>query len=137
MSTEIQAFATGFPTTLIHAALSLVMLAIGGVLHGLLSPHKEVQQVREGNSAAAVSLGGTLAGIAIPLAASLNASTSTVEVAVWGAAIVAVQLLLFWIIDLVLTGLPQRTQEGEVAPAVLLVSAKLAVSIIVAAAVAT
>jgi len=112
------------------------MLAIGAVLHGLLSPHREVQDVREGNSAAAVSLGGTVIGIAIPLAASLNASTSTVEVAVWGAAIVAVQLLLFWVVDMVLTGLPQRTREGEVAPAVLLVSAKLALSIIVAAAVA-
>jgi len=136
MSSEIQAFATGFPTTLIHAALSLVMLAIGAVLHGLLSPHREVQDVREGNSAAAVSLGGTIIGIAIPLAASLNASTSTVEVAVWGAAIVAVQLLLFWVVDMVLTGLPQRTREGEIAPAVLLVAAKLAVSIVVAAAVA-
>ena len=136
MSSEIQAFATGFPTTLIHAALSLVMLAIGAVLHGLLSPHREVQDVREGNSAAAVSLGGTIIGIAIPLAASLNASTSTVEVAIWGAAIVAVQLLLFWVVDMVLTGLPQRTREGEIAPAVLLVAAKLAVSIIVAAAVA-
>jgi len=136
MSSEIQAFATGFPTTLLHAALSLVMLAIGAVLHGLLSPHREVQEVREGNSAAAVSLGGVIVGIAIPLAASLNASTSTVEVAVWGAAIVALQLLLFWIVDMALTGLPQRTREGEVAPAVLLVAAKLAVSIIVAAAVA-
>ena len=136
MYSEIQAFATGFPTTLIHAALSLVMLAIGAVLHGLLSPHREVQDVREGNSAAAVSLGGTVIGIAIPLAASLNASTSTVEVAIWGAAIVAVQLLLFWVVDMVLTGLPQRTREGEIAPAVLLVAAKLAVSIIVAAAVA-
>jgi len=136
MSSELQAFATGFPTTLIHAALSLVMLAIGCVLHGLLSPHREVEQVREGNSASAVSLGGTIAGLAIPLAASLKASTSTIEVAVWGAAIVAVQLLLFWIVDLVLNGLPQRTREGEVSSAVLLVAAKLAVSIIVAAAVA-
>jgi len=136
MSSEIQAFATGFPITLFHAVLSLVLLVAGCVLHGLLSPYGEVRQVREGNSASAVSLGGVIAGLAIPLAASLNASTSAIEVAVWGVAIVAVQLLLFWIIDTGLQGLPQRTAEGEVSAAVLLVAAKLAASLIVASAVA-
>jgi putative membrane protein len=136
MSSEIQAFATGFPTTLIHAGVSLALLLVGCFIHGVLSPYKEVQQVREGNSAAAVSLGGTIAALAIPLAASLNASTSPIEEAIWGGAIVVGQLLLFWIIDLVLSGLPQRTREGEVPAAVLLISAKLAASLIVAAAVA-
>jgi putative membrane protein len=136
MSTEIQAFATGFPTTLIHAGVSLGLLLVGCFLYGFLSPHKEVRHVQEGNSASAVSLGGVIAGLAIPLAASLNASTSPIEEAIWGAAIVVGQLLLFWIIDLILSGLPQRIREGEVPAAVLLVSAKLAASLIVAAAVA-
>ena len=38
------------------------------------------------------------------------------------------------VVDLVLTGLPQRIQEGEVSAAVLLVSAKLATALILAAA---
>jgi putative membrane protein len=35
-----------------------------------------------------------MVGLAIPLAVSLSASTSVVEIAVWGAATVAVQLLM-------------------------------------------
>ena len=41
---------------------------------------------------------------------------------------------MFRIIDLLLTGLPQRIREGEIAAAALLVAAKLAVALILAAA---
>ena len=44
-------------------------------------------------------------------------------------------LALFWITDLMLQGLPRRIRDGEIAAAVLLVSAKLAVAIILSAAV--
>ena len=136
MSSEIQAFASGFPTTVIHAGISLGLLLVGCVLHALLSPYKEVRRIREGNSASAVSFGGVILGLAVPLATSLNASTSLPELAVWGAAIVVLQLLVFRIIDLLLAGLPQRARDGEVAAAVLLVAAKLAAALILAAAVA-
>ena len=135
MSPELQAFATGFPTTLAHAAISLVVLIAGGAAYGLLSPYREVARVREGDVASAAVFGGVLVGLAIPLALSLNASTSLVEVALWGVATTAVQLLVFRLIDLVLRGLPQRAAEGEIAAAVLLVAARLAAALIVAAAV--
>ena len=65
---------------------------------------------------------------------SLTASTSIVEIVIWGASTVAVQLLVFRIVDLILHGLPERIQEGEMASATLLVAAKLATAIILAAA---
>jgi putative membrane protein len=136
MSTELQAFATGFPTTLLHAAISFGLLIAGCALYLMLSRHKEVEQIREGNAAAAISFGGIIIGLAAPLAMSLNASASPLELALWGAAIVLVQLLGFWIIDLLLTGLPARVREGEVAAAALLVAAKLGAALILAAAVA-
>jgi putative membrane protein len=51
-------------------------------------------------------------------------------------ATIFVQLLAFRGVDFLLHGLPQRIQEGEVSAAVLLVGAKLAVALILAAAVA-
>ena len=136
MPPEIQAFAAGFPTTLAHAGISLVLLALGAVTYALLSPHREIQEIRDGNAAAAVSFGGVLLGLAIPLAISLAASTSLVELALWGAAITVVQLLVFRIADVVLKGLPQRVEEGEISAAVLLVAARLACALLLAAAVA-
>jgi putative membrane protein len=135
-SPEVQAFATGFPVTLLHASVTLVMLIMGTALYALLTPHKEITLIREGNSAAALSLGGVMVGLAIPLAISLKASTSVIEIMIWGAATIAVQLLVFRVTDMVLKGLPERIQEGEISAAALLVGAKLATALILAAAVA-
>ncbi|MCG9916752.1 MAG: DUF350 domain-containing protein [Phenylobacterium sp.] len=135
-SPEIQAFAIGFPTTLLHAGVAVLILFLGAALYVLLTPHKEVALIRDGNAAAAISLGGVLVGLAAPLALSLNSSTSLVEIVIWGVSTVMVQLLVFRLVDLLLRGLPQRIQEGEVAAAALLVGAKLATALILAAAVA-
>ncbi|HEX3886600.1 MAG TPA: DUF350 domain-containing protein [Phenylobacterium sp.] len=134
-SPEIQAFATGFPITLLHAAVTVVILFAAAALYVMLTPHKEIRLIREGNTAAAVSLGGVLVGLAIPLAVSLKASTGVIDLALWGVAITLVQLLTFRLVDLILHGLPRRIQEGEMAAAALLVGAKIATALILAAAV--
>ena len=134
MSPEIQAFTTGFPTTLLHGGVTLLILVLGAGVYILLTPHKEIRLIREGNVAAAVSLAGVMVGLSIPLAVSLNASTSMVEIGLWGVATIAVQLLAFRLVDLVLHGLPRRIADGEMAAATLLVGAKLATAVILAAA---
>ncbi len=133
---EIQAFASGFPITLLHAGVTLLMLLIGATIYSLLTPYKEIHQIREGNSAAAVAFGGVIIGLAIPLAASMAASTSVRDIVLWGGATIVLQLFVFRLVDFLLAGLPNRINEGEVSAAVLLVSAKLAAALVLAAAVA-
>ena len=133
-SPEVQAFATGFPTTVAHLAVTLVLLAVGAVIYALLTPWKEIALIRDGNAAASVAFAGVLVGLAIPLAVSLSVSTSVRDIVIWGVATVVLQLLAFRVVDLLLTGLPQRIREGEISAAVLLVGAKLATAVILAAA---
>jgi putative membrane protein len=133
-SPEVQAFATGFPTTLAHLGVTLALLVAGAIIYALLTPWKEISLIREGNSAAAVAFAGVLVGLAIPLAVSLSVSTSVRDITIWGVATVVLQLLAFRIVDLLLTGLPQRIRDGEISAAVLLVGAKLATALILAAA---
>jgi putative membrane protein len=135
-SPEMQAFASGFPVALLHIALSVLMLLGAAALYIVLTPHKEISLVRQGNTAAAVDLGGVLVGLALPLAISLKGSTSLIDVALWGVATVAIQLLVFRLVDVLLHDLPKRIKDGEMAAAALLVGAKLATAMIVAAAVA-
>lgn len=134
-SPELQAFAAGFPIALMHGALTIALFVAGAAIYCLLTPYKDVQLIRDGNNAAALSLGGVLVALALPLAASLTASGSLIEVALWGVNVLAVQLLYFRLVDIALKGLPERIQEGDVPAAALLVGAKLAVAIILAAAV--
>ena len=133
-SPEIQAFAAGFPVFLAHAGVTVLILLAAAAIYVLLTPHKEIALIREGNTAAALSLGGVLLGLAIPLSASLRASTNVIEIGLWGAVTVVVQLLVFRLVDLILHGLPKRIQDGEVSAAALLVGAKLATAIVIAAA---
>lgn len=135
-SPEMQAFASGFPVALLHIGLSVLMLLGAAALYIVLTPHKEISLVRQGNTAAAVDLGGVLVGLALPLAISLKGSTSLIDVALWGVATVAIQLLVFRLVDVLLHDLPKRIKDGEMAAAALLVGAKLATAMIVAAAVA-
>ena len=133
-SPEVQAFATGFPTTVAHLAVTLALLVAGAVIYAMLTPWKEITLIRDGNAAASVAFAGVLVGLAIPLAVSLSVSTSVRDIVIWGVATVVLQLLAFRLVDLLLTGLPQRIKEGEVSAAVLLVGAKLATAVILAAA---
>lgn len=133
-SPEIQAFAAGFPVFLAHAGVTVLILFAAAALYVLLTPHKEISLIREGNTAAAVSLGGVLLGLAIPLSASLRASANVIEIGLWGAVTVVVQLLVFRLVDMVLRGLPRRIQDGEMSAAALLVGAKIATALVVAAA---
>jgi len=136
MSPEIQTFTNAILIALAHGAISLALLAAGAALYAFLTPHKEITQIRDGNSAAALSFGGVLVALALPLALSLTASTSALEILLWGTMAVVVQLLVFRLIDMLFSGLPQRVAEGEISAAALLVSAKLASAMVLAAAMA-
>jgi len=135
-SPEIQAFASGFPITLLHVAVTLGLLFAGSGVYIMLTPQREVALVREGNLAAAVSLAGILLGLAIPLSASLKGSTNLVDLTLWGAATLIVQLLISRLADLVLHRLSRRIQDGEVAAATVLAAVKIATGLILGAAVA-
>jgi len=133
-SPEVQAFARGFPVMMLHLGATFALLMGGALVYALLTPWKEIALIREGNAAAAVAFGGVLLGLAIPLAVSLSVSASVRDIAIWGVATVVLQLLAFRVVDLVLTGLPQRIQDGETPAAIVLVGAKLATALILAAA---
>jgi putative membrane protein len=133
---ELDAWATGFPTMLLHAVVMLAILAAAAALYAMLTPNREVKLVREGNPAAALSFAGVIGGLALPLGFALAGSTSVLSLALWGLSTALVQLFLFWLVDLVFAGLPQRVREGDVAAAALIAAARLASAAILAGAVA-
>ena len=84
-SPELQAWAAGFPLALLHAGVTMLILVAGAALYALITPHREIQLIREGNAAAAVSFGGMLVALGIPLAVSLASSHSGCSTSASGA----------------------------------------------------
>ena len=135
MDAVIQSFLSGFPTLLLHFAMTLAILAAGVWIYMLITPHKELALIREGNTAAAVSLSGAVLGLAIPLAFSMSVSVNVLDILIWGVLALAIQLACFWGMDRLMGELSQRIDEGELGPAILLAGVKLSVAAVNAAAI--
>ena len=137
MDGVLQSFLLGFPVLMLHSSVTLMILAIGVFLYIKITPYDEIELVQAGNTAAASSLAGAIIGLAIPLSFSMAASVTIWEILIWGPVTLFLQLIAYRFTDLLLKGLPERIINGEMGPAVVLISIKLAVSAINAAAVTT
>ena len=135
MDAAIQSFLAGIPFLLSHFGVTVLMLVIGVFIYMWITSHDERALIREGNTAAAISLAGAIIGLAIPLAFCMASSVNVYDIVIWGIVTLVIQLATFWIIDIWLRDLSKRIEEGQVGTAILLVSVKLAVASINAAAV--
>ncbi|MEX0300560.1 MAG: DUF350 domain-containing protein [Kordiimonas sp.] len=135
MEEALLALWQGLPVFLVHSAVSLAILAVGAFIYMQMTRHDELALIRAGNVAAALSFGGALIGLALPLAFSLAASVSLWDLLVWGVIALVLQIVAFRLVDLVLKDVSSRIEAGEVSTAVLLVSIKLATAAINAAAI--
>ena len=134
MSPEIQAFATGFPIAAAHTAVTLLVWGGGLGLYARLSPFAEVRRARQGDEGARITLAGAAVGLALPLAVSLSASASVLEIILWGLGLTMAQLALFRGADLVVQSL--GAGSGGVSGAVLGAAMRLSTAMLLSAAVA-
>ncbi|WP_292881828.1 DUF350 domain-containing protein [Nisaea sp.] len=135
MAGILSSLTAGFPILIAHFLLTIGLLVLAVMVYIRITAHDELQLVRDGNNAAALSLAGAILGLAIPLASCLAASVSLLDILVWGVITLLLQLLVFWAMDRTVRNLSRRIEEGEIGPAILLVAVKLSVAAVSAAAV--
>ena len=135
MEAILESFMTGLPVLLLHYLVTLTMLAIGVTIYLWMTPYRELELIRGGNVAAAVSLGATIISLAMPLAFSMAVSVGVWDIVLWGLVTLVIVLVVYRVIDFLMKDLPRRIELGELGPAILLAAVKLGVSIITAAAV--
>lgn len=132
----IDAFLSGFDDFLIHFGTAMALFVAGLTSYVLMTPHKELALIRDGNASASLAFGAVVVGLAIPLGACLAHSISVIDLVLWGLITLLIQLFVFRLTDIILRGLPRRIAEGDVAAAIFLMSVKLGVGIILAGALA-
>jgi len=135
MDAVLQSLLTGFPYYLLHSATALAMLAAGVAIYTLITPYSEWRLVRDGDTAAAVSLSGAVIGLALPIAFTLAFSVSVLDIVIWGGVALVMQLVAYAVVWLLLRELPRRIKEGELGAAILLAAVEVAVAAINAAAI--
>lgn len=112
---------------ILYIVVAVLLFALFQFVYTRLTPHKEFALIREGNSAAAVALGGSLVGFALPASNIIAYSVSVLDFVVWVLIAAVVQLLAFVGASVVLKGLSARIARGEMAAAVY--SASVAISV--------
>ena len=135
MEAVLESLTAGFLVLLLHFLVTVTMLAVGVVMYLWMTPYPELQLIRNGNIAAAISVGAAILSLAIPLAFSMSVSVSVVDIIAWGLVTLAILLIVYRGIDFLMKDLPKRIEDGEMGPALLLASVKLGVAAITAAAV--
>jgi putative membrane protein len=106
-------FAAALPHFLAYFGAALLLAAAFLTLYVQLTPHKELELIRAGNSAAALQLTGTFLGFAVPVAMVIGHSVSIPDMLMWGGVAAIVQLLVFVVIArLLFRGISARITDG-------------------------
>jgi putative membrane protein len=130
----LDALGSSLPMLLIQFVLVLALLVIGIFIYMAITPFRERELLRNGNAAAATVLGGALVALAIPLAALLATTGALLDILVWGVVAVLLQLLTVAIVLHLSRGMRTMIEAGQVAGAIPLVAAQLAIALLNAAA---
>ena len=123
----------GLDEFLVFFGLCLVFVALFLAIYIRVTPYREIQLIREGNSAAAASLSGALIGFVLPLAAAVEHSVNPYDLAIWATIALAVQLLVYAATRLVLPDVGRDIPAGKVASGVFLAAMSVGAGILSAA----
>ena len=123
----------GLPAFLVYFCTAIVAVVAYLFVYTHVTPHNELELIRNNNSAAAIALGLSLLGFSLPLISAIAQSANVWDCMIWSAIALIVQIVVFFILRIPVPNLPQRIADGELAPAIWLGLASLAFGAINAA----
>ncbi len=90
-----------FIATFVYFAISIVIILIGLALFANITrKYKDLDQVKEGNQAVALSIAGKIMGIGVILAFAIYNSDVIYETIIWGAYGVVLQMVAYILFEL-------------------------------------
>ena len=123
----------GFDDFLGYFGLSVVFVVVYLTVYVQVTPYPEFKLIREGSVAAATSLTGSLLGFCLPLASAVIHSVNALDMALWAAIALVVQIVIYVAIRLLMPDVLRDIPEGKVGAGVFLGGASLAAGILNAA----
>ncbi len=133
-STVFSAALDGVGAHAIYFAIASVAVVLFVTIYIAVTPYREFALIRQGNSAAAISLGGALLGYTLPLAQAVAQSESIPDMLVWSGVALVAQLVAFGVTRLLLPQLSGDVKEGKLAPAIFLAAVSMAIGMLNSAA---
>jgi putative membrane protein len=127
----------GLPAFLLYFVTAGVLIVAYIFVYTWITPHDEFALIRNKVPGAAISLGMSTIGFALPLTSAIGHANDVVEMAIWGAVALAVQVVAYYLARIPLPDLSHRIADGELGPAIWLGCASVTAGLINAASMST
>jgi putative membrane protein len=128
---------SGLPAFLIYFVVAAVLIAAYLYVYTWITAHDEFALLRANNTAAAISLGLSMIGFALPLTSSIGHADGILDMAIWGVIALIVQVGVYYAARFAVPDLSKRIENGEVAPAIWLGAASVTAGMLNAASMGT
>jgi putative membrane protein len=104
------------------------------LIYQAATPYNERTLIRDGNVAAALTLGGALIGYVLPVASALEHTVSLLEFALWAVLAGVIQIVAVTVVRMiVMRDFSDRIARGELAAAVYMASLSISIGVLNAA----
>jgi putative membrane protein len=134
MNVDYQGFMTGAGHFILAFGLACLFLAVFKRIYQWSTPYNEANLIREGNTAAAIALGGGIIGFALPLASALTQTFDPVEFAMWALLAGVIQIVASLVVrKVIVRDLVERIESGNIASGVYLAATAIGVGMLNAA----
>jgi putative membrane protein len=123
----------GLPAFLAYFCLSAVVAILYLAIYTNITSHNEFELIRKDKPGAAISLGLSLLGFALPVASSVAHADDIFGCAIWSVIALIVQLVVYYAVRITMPDVSQRIAAGEMAAALWLGLASLTAGLLSAA----
>ena len=127
-------YSSAITAHVIYFGIAIVATVVFVGIYVMVTPHREFKLIKEGNSAAAISLGGALIGYTIPLAKAVAQSEGVHDMLLWSGVALVAQVVAYGVTRLVLPSLSNHVNEGKTASGIFLAAMSVCVGMLNAAA---
>jgi putative membrane protein len=131
--TMIVASLSGLPAFIAYF-IAAILLSVAFVLsYTAITPNKELELIRTGNTAAAIEVGMSLIGFSIPLASAIFHAGNLIDCMIWGVVALMAQLSAYLLARFAHRSLPAGIAKNDIASGVFVGCVSLAAGILSAA----
>lgn len=127
----------GLPAFLVYFCTAIVAVVAYLFVYTRVTPHDEFQLIRDNVPGAAISLGLSLLGFALPVISAMTHAANVFDCLIWSAVALIVQIAVYFIVKIPVPNLSTRIADGELAPAIWLGLSSLAAGALNAASMTT
>ena len=123
----------GLPAFIAYFCLTVVAVVAYLAVYTRVTPYNEFDLIRRNVPGAAIALGLSLLGYALPLASAVAHAANLLDCAIWAVIALVVQIGVFFAIRIPVPDLSNRIAAGDLAPAIWLGLSSLTAGLLSAA----